>query len=53
MGEWLRTYGWKFLIALIVAALALAYLVHADRKAHGEAAVGRPAVVMLVAYAGQ
>lgn len=48
MNEWLRTYGWKFLLALIVAAIALAYIVHADRKAHGEAAVGRPAVALVL-----
>jgi hypothetical protein len=52
VGDWLRTYGWKFALALIVAAVALAYLIHADRKAHGEGAVRRAApLVALVAPA--
>lgn len=49
MGDWLRTYGWKFALALIVAAVALAYLIHADRKAHGEGAVRRAAPLVAVA----
>ncbi|UTI64923.1 hypothetical protein NBH00_01645 [Paraconexibacter antarcticus] len=48
MGEWLRTYGWKFLLALLVVAAAMAYLIHADRKAHGEGSVPRALAVALV-----
>jgi hypothetical protein len=33
--EWFREYGWKFVLALIVAAIALAYIVHLERVASG------------------
>jgi hypothetical protein len=51
VNEWFRTYGWKFVLALIVAAVALAYLIHADRKAHGEGAVRHAPLVALTAPA--
>lgn len=35
MKDWLKTYGWRFLLAFIVAALAFAYIVHAERVASG------------------
>lgn len=47
MKDWLRTYGWRFAIALIVAALAMAYIVHAERKASGLALVRVPQVRVL------
>jgi hypothetical protein len=37
MKDWFRTYGWKFVLALIVVAIALAYLVHLERVASGTA----------------
>jgi hypothetical protein len=33
--DWLKTYGWRFAIALILAAIAMAYIVHAERHARG------------------
>ncbi len=35
MKEWFRSFGWKFVLTLIVVAVALAYLVHLERVASG------------------
>lgn len=47
MKDWLKTYGWRFAIALAVAAIAMAYIVHAERKARGLAAA--PPLTQLLA----
>lgn len=49
MKDWLLTYGWKFLLALIVVGLAMWFLVHLDRKAHGRAAAPAPQVALIAA----
>lgn len=35
MKDWLRTYGWKFALCLLVVAAALAYIVHLERVSAG------------------
>ncbi|WP_354699394.1 hypothetical protein DSM112329_05109 [Paraconexibacter sp. AEG42_29] len=47
MKEWLRTYGWKFALALLVAAAAMWWLVHLERKSAGEASVPSPVVALV------
>lgn len=50
MNDWLKTYGWKFAIALVIAAIALAYIVHAERKAKGLALMRPPQVVLVATH---
>ncbi|MCW3016550.1 MAG: hypothetical protein JWO02_3642 [Solirubrobacterales bacterium] len=47
MKQWFWSYGWKFVLALIVFGLLLAYLVQLERKASGEAGVRSPAAPAL------
>lgn len=35
MKDWLRTYGWKFALALLVVAAAMWFLVHLERVSSG------------------
>ena len=51
MKDWFVTYGWKLVLALIVAALLMAYLVRLERRARGEAGVRPPAAVTAFADA--
>lgn len=37
MKAWFWAYGWKFVLALIVVAIGLAYLVHLENVASGTA----------------
>jgi len=49
--DWFVTYGWKLVLALIVAALLMAYLVRLERRARGEATVRTPLVATATATA--
>ena len=35
MKDWWKRYGWRFVVFFIIAALAFAYIVHAERVASG------------------
>lgn len=35
MREWFWTYGWKFVLCLVLVVAALAFLVHLERVASG------------------
>ncbi len=51
MKEWFWTFGWKLVLALIVAAVAMWFLVHLERVSSGEASVAPgtgPALALLV-----
>jgi hypothetical protein len=39
----MKTYGWRFVIFIIIAAIAFAYIVRAERKASGLALAPVPA----------
>jgi type II secretory pathway component PulF len=39
VNEWLRQYGWRFLLWITIAVIAFLFIVHLERKADGLALV--------------